>query len=278
MPLQKNKEWEWFCHLSSDHHWDSMKCRRDLLREHLDLAMERNAAMIFVGDQYDLMEGKFDKRSSKNSLRPEFKSDRYLDDVIEHSVKWYAPYAKNIAVVAEGNHDSAIRTRYETDMIQRFIGLLNATTSRSVYCGGYTGWVRFSFTLNVSTRSQPMIQDTVTLHYSHGWGGGGQVTHDAIQHQRRQTYLPDADVVVSGHTHDFWSKDIARVRLTNDGRVYTDSQLHLKIPSFKCDYGDGYGGWCVERGHAPKVQGSWMLRFYWSTRESRVMYEPVALK
>jgi hypothetical protein len=277
VPFEKNAKWEWWLNLSSDHHWDSTKCRRDLLKTHFDEILCRNAASIVTGDVYDLMGGKFDKRSAKSELRPELKSSNYLDAVIEQSVDWYAPYAQNMIVVGEGNHETAIKSRYETDMIQRFIGLMNAQTGSKIYFGGYSGWVRFAFTMQVSGRGEPVMQ-SVVYHFDHGWGGGGQVTHDAIQHQRRQVYLPDADIVSSGHSHDLWSKDIARVRLTKNGTVYQDSQLHLKLPSFKDDYQDGHGGWCIERGHAPKVQGSYWVRFFWSSREEKVLFEPIPMK
>lgn len=277
VPLRKARDWEWWAHLSSDHHWDSTKCKRDLLRSHLDQVVARNAVAIFTGDQYDLMQGKYDKRSSKSELRPELCRGDYLDQVIEQSVDWYLPYADHIAVVGEGNHETAIRTRYETDMIQRFVGLLNAKSGSKVFSAGYSGWVRFAFTETRSNRDNPVIQ-SVIYHFDHGWGGGGQVTHDAIQHQRRMTYLPDADIVSSGHSHDFWSKEVARLRLTKGGKVEIGSQLHLKIPSFKCDYGDGHGGWCIEKGHAPKIQGSWFIRFFWCGRRGSIAYEAIPTK
>lgn len=274
IPYRRAKDWEFWFHISSDHHLDSKKCDRKLLKSHLDDVVARNAAAFFNGDQADAMQGKFDKRSSKSELRAEYLFSNYYDALVDHAVNFYEPYAKNIVVIAEGNHETSIRNHCEIDICQRLVALLNSKTGGQVHCGGYSGWIRFAFTEKRKERTDPVIQ-TVTMHYDHGWGGGGQVTHDAIQHQRRSVYLPDADIVVSGHSHDFWSKKIARLRLTKNGSIYNDSVLHLKCPSFKNDYGDGHGGFAVERGHAPKVLGSWFMRFFWSGRHDRILYEAI---
>jgi hypothetical protein len=36
--------------------------------------------------------------------------------------------------------------------------------------------------------------------------------------------------------------------------------LHLKVPSYKEEYVDGYGGWHIERGGPPKPTGAVWLR------------------
>ena len=40
---KRNKNWEHWVLLSSDHHWDSKKCDRDLMDYHLKQAQDRNA-------------------------------------------------------------------------------------------------------------------------------------------------------------------------------------------------------------------------------------------
>jgi len=45
-------------------------------------------------------------------------------------------------------------------------------------------------------------------------------------------------------------------------------QYHVRLPGYKNDYGDGYGGWHIERGGPPKPNGCVFLRFY---RESRII-------
>jgi hypothetical protein len=182
---------------------------------------------------------------------------------------------RNGRVFVTGN--SAIAKRLESHPTERLIGLINAHSGASVYNGGFSGFVRFAFTQSRSTRNHPVIQ-TTTLHYDHGYGGGGPVTKDMIQHQRRAVYLPDAEIVCSGHVHEAWTSETARKRLTKSGRVYHDIQTHIKLPTYKEEYEDGFAGWHVETGKAPRPLGAWWLRFYWCGRNDKVLYEVIRAK
>jgi hypothetical protein len=97
--------------LVSDLHWDNPHCDRGLLKNHLDEAVKRNAAIILNGDTYCCMGGKYDRRADKSLIRPEHNTDRYFDAIVDTSVEWFAPYAKNILLIGYGNHETAIIKR-----------------------------------------------------------------------------------------------------------------------------------------------------------------------
>jgi hypothetical protein len=88
--------------LISDLHWDNPHCDRGLLKNHLDEAVKRNAAIILNGDTYCCMGGKYDRRADKSLIRPEHNTDRYFDAIVDTSVEWFAPYAKNILLIGYG--------------------------------------------------------------------------------------------------------------------------------------------------------------------------------
>jgi hypothetical protein len=120
------------------------------------------------------------------------------------------------------------------------------------------------------------------LHYHHGFGGGGPVTRGVIQTNRQAVYLADADLVWTGHTHDTWTMPIARVKLNQDGtRIEHTRQVHFRTAGYKEEYGDGYGGWHIERGGPPKPVGAAWLRFRYDrtatnavgTRESVIEWD-----
>jgi hypothetical protein len=104
--------------LVSDLHWDNPHCDRGLLKNHLDEAVKRNAAIILNGDTYCCMGGKYDRRADKSLIRPEHNTDRYFDAIVDTSVEWFAPYAKNILLIGYGNHETAIIKHGETDLLQ----------------------------------------------------------------------------------------------------------------------------------------------------------------
>lgn len=265
IPLERKRGWEQWFLISSDRHWDNPHSDQALQREHLTEAARRGAGVIDCGDLFCVMQGKFDKRANKSAIRPEHNVDCYLDAVVDTAIEWFAPWAGRFIMVGEGNHESAIRKRHETDLIQKFVTGLNRHGGNTFY-GGYTGWIRFVFRPDDGHKGQ----HTVTLHYDHGYGGGGPVTRGTIQTNRRAVYLPDADIVISGHIHEAWEMSVPRVRLSDRGVPGIGNQLHICMPTYKDEYGDGFGGWHIETGKPPKIIGAYWLRFYWNCREGKV--------
>jgi hypothetical protein len=99
------------------------------------------------------------------------------------------------------------------------------------------------------------------MYMHHGYGGGGPVTRGTIQTSRMAVYLPDADVIWTGHTHDEWIMPIQRARLTLQGRPYLDRVLHVRSPGYKDEFSE-QNGWAVEKGMPPKPKGALWLRFW----------------
>lgn len=242
--------------LVSDAHWDSPHCDRALLKRHLDQALERDALVLDCGDWFDVMQGKFDKRSDKSELRPELLRGPYLDECVAQSAEWLRPYISILGVRGQGNHETAVLKRHEFNLTQSLVDRLRAMGAPRVHMGGYAGWIHLHCTIG-HTRRFPF-----RLHYFHGAGGGGPVTRDVIKTNRQAVYLTNADIVWTGHTHDAWSLAIARVELTSSMTVRHREQVHVKTPGYKQEYGDGYGGWAVERGLPPKPLGAYWLRVF----------------
>lgn len=167
--------------------------------------------------------------------------------------------------------NSAIKERHETDLIQRFCGSMNAAGG-NVIAGGYGGYIRFRFLQNLTT-GQRGKGNSVTMRYAHGFGGGGPVTADLTQSYRMQNYLPDADIIWTGHVHEQWSRWVARLRISAQDKVYQDEVLHLKTSTYKEEYGVGEGGWHVRTGKPPKPIGAYWLHFKWSGRHDRVVFD-----
>ena len=247
--------WELTLLLTSDRHHDSVHCDRDLELKHLEEAKKRNAYVIDVGDLFDAMQGKYDPRRTYDDLRPEYKKTNYLDKIVEDAAKFYGPYVDRILMMGRGNHDVSVLKNTGTDPLGNLVHRLNTYPWMGhVQAGGYGGWVRVLCTISDTQR------ESVLIKYFHGAGGGGPVTRGVIQTNRQAVYLPDADVVVNGHTHDAWYVPIERERLTNQGVVITDIQHHVRTPTYNDDYRDGSGGWFVETGKAPRPRGGVWLR------------------
>lgn len=249
--------------LVSDRHFDSVDTDRELQRIHLEKAEERNAFIAEFGDTFDAMQGRFDPRRDYDTLRPEYKKNDYLDAITVDAAKFLGPYAKRFLVFGRGNHESSVLKNTNTDLISNLVHRLNSEHGGNIQAGGYGGWILFSFKIGGTQRER------VKLKYHHGSGGGGPVTRGVIQTNRQAVYLPDADIVVNGHTHDEWYVPIARERISEQGVPYSDIQHHIRLSTYKDEYGDGSKGFHVERWGPPKPKGIAWLRFYCAMKDNK---------
>ncbi len=247
--------WEQWFLLRSDAHHDNVHCNQDLEREHLELARERNAGILDFGDAFCAMQGKWDPRADPEQLRPEYRGKNYLDLLVDQAHEFYRPYAQNFLLLSRGNHETSIIKRHQTDLTERLVGFLRAGGNSQAQVGSYQGWVWFHFKIGGT--------QTVNfrLRYTHGYGGGGPVTRDVIQTARQSAILQNADIVVSGHTHDSWHLPLIQERLNAEGIPERRVVHFIKPGSYKDEFSAG-DGWAVEKGHPPKPLGASWLRFY----------------
>ena len=232
--------------LLSDVHFDSVKCDRDMLKRHLDEARRTDAGIFVFGDWFDLMQGMYDPRRSYAGLRAEYKSITYLDDVIEDSAQFLKPYAAQLKFLGRGNHETNIEKRLSTSPLDRLAGMVGG----GVITGGYAGWIGFRI-MNNGRRN------VVLMHYHHGYGGSAPRSKGVLNVDIDQKEWPDADIIVSGHTHQKWYVPMTVERINLNLRPYESTVHHLKLGSYK--QLDRFAGWEVEKGFAqPRLGGWWM--------------------
>jgi Icc-related predicted phosphoesterase len=240
----------------SDLHWDNPKCNRNLLKNHLDYCLKENIPVIVNGDFFCLMQGKGDKRGNKSDIRPEHNNAKYLDSIVETAVEWFSPYAHILTVLGYGNHETAIIKYQETDILQRFVDLLNYKNKSNVMTGGYGGWIIIKQYIN-----KKMV--SYKIKYFHGSGGGGVVTKGALNLTRALEMYEGFDIFTMGHIHENSARHDVRdtvVYVPKNGYKLVQKELHLMITgTYKEEYGDGSAGWHVERGAAIKPIGGRIL-------------------
>lgn len=240
--------------LISDLHWDNPKCDRELLKKHLDEALKGGHDILINGDLFCLMQGAYDPRKSKSDIRPEHNVANYFDAIVNTAVEWFAPYAHLIKFVGYGNHETSILKRQETDIIERFVTLLNYKCKTDVQVGGYGGWIRYCFT-DKSNKIKSYV-----IKYMHGFGGGGAVTRGTIQHNRMSVNVEGADAIWMGHVHEDYELTYTVEQLTQQDTVILKDILMIRTSAYKEEYGDGSKGWHIERGASPKpIGGRWLI-------------------
>lgn len=241
----------------SDLHWDNPKCDWDYLKKHLDYCVKENIPIMINGDMFCLMQGRGDKRGSKSDIRPEHNNSRYLDSVVNTAVEWFSPYAHLLTVIGYGNHETAIIKWQETDILERFVELLNIKNGTNVCTGGYGGWL----VIKQEIRKGSIFGTKVK--YFHGSGGGGVVTKGAINLTRALEMYEDFDVFTMGHIHENAARNDVRETITHhssSGHSIQHKNIHLMLTgAYKEEYGDGSKGWHVERGAPVKPIGGRIL-------------------
>lgn len=242
--------------ISSDRHHDNAHCDRKLELEHLREVRERGAAWWDNGDLFCAMQGKYDPRSSHRQTPSELERDDYVDQLVEQAAEFYAPFATNAVGLARGNHENGINKRAHVNLTKRLARELRLRCPASqVHEMPYQGWLQVRFGWNKTHTANRKIR------YTHGYGGGGPVTKDAIQLNRQLVYTEDADFVVSGHTHDAWYMPYKRHCLSDQGKMIYRLCHGLKCPGYKDEFAEG-DGWSTEKGHPPKPLGGWWVRFW----------------
>ena len=263
--LEGSDDCLWFL-LRGDAHHDNPKSDHDLQRQHLDEAAKRGACVVDVGDLFCAMGGKADPRMMKGgSTRPEHAmANDYFDSLVRHNAEFLLPYAPYLCVLNQGNHETSVLKRQETCLMTRLVERINAKTGESVICGGYGGWLHVMI-------EQHGTGVSLWVKMFHGSGGGGLMSFDTLRVRRQASFVSQADVLVCGHVHERWALEIAQEEPRCDTGVYKvehKSQWHVRTGTYKDEYGDGRGGWHIERGGPPKPLGGYWMRLSVDTRKS----------
>lgn len=267
VPFKRAEGWQTEVLCQSDLHWDSPDCDRRLLARHLDQARARGAPIWWFGDTLDAMGGKNDRRSHKQGVRPEHQVDNYYDALVTSAGEWFAPYADNLALYSDGNHETAVTRHTEANLTERVCERLRVHHGGHVQAGEYKGWI-------IVRLVDGKHQQTMRIAYDHGSGGGGPVTRGVIQTNRRAVDLPDADVIFSGHIHERWFLESPRVRVSEKGVISRSEQLHVQLATYKEERLSGKG-YHVEKGRGLKPLGGFWLRLYYSTGAGRVLADVI---
>jgi len=246
----------------SDIHWDNPKCDWDALKRDLNYCVKESIPIMINGDMFCLMQGRGDNRKNKSDIRPEHNNAKYLDSIVDTAVKWWSPYSHLLTVIGYGNHETAIIKWQETDILARFVKMLNHENNTNVQVGGYGGWILINQLLRGKKTERGGVIRTMKIRYFHGSGGGGIVTKGALNLTRALEMYEDFDVFTMGHIHENAARNDVRDRLIQGRDNYRQEQrqIHMMLTgTYKEEYGDGSKGWHVERGAPIKPVGGRIL-------------------
>ena len=241
-----------------DAHWDNPKCDRALLKEHLEYAKKKEALIVLPGDTFCLMQGKYDPRGTKSDIRPEHNKSNYLDVVVNDGANYFKPYSENM-IIGQGNHESSILKRQETNILDRFAGAMGG----NIPVMGYQFWVVLRIFFSGGQRA---VQ---RMFFHHGYGGGGPVTRGAINHSRFLMQVEGADVISNGHIHEKTTGEVMVQYFDGSPRgqkAMARSVIIMQSSTYKQEFTPE--GFHTERGRPPKPLGGTFITFHCSRSEN----------
>lgn len=239
-----------------DLHLDSPFTDRAGIKRVMDEAIERDAAIILLGDTFDAMSGKGDKRASKAALMERYVGrDDYMNALLEDVAAFLRPYASHVWILLHGNHDTSLTRVHEIDLVKLLAQDLNQHGG-SVVTPGYQTYLVVRCTKPTDDARGHFTFGFIT----HGSGGASQVTKGTTVAARRATTYPDAEFIVSGHLHTDFTVGHAQYRVSPRGRTYIAKQRHVQVGAHKIE-SPTEPSWAVERGMPPTVPTSYWLEF-----------------
>lgn len=258
------KGWDAWVLLRSDAHHDSPHNDETKERHHLEAAKERGAAVVDLGDLFDVMGGRFDPRKMESGVKARHKVDHYFDAVLDDAAEFYSPYADHIVMLGAGNHETSVLKHHQMNLTHSLSRALKraATREDTAMVGGYGGYVFLQAVI------QGTVKYSVKVKYHHGHGGSSPVTKGVIGAQRRAVMYPDADIVVSGHIHNGWVTAHPREHINGRGVITSRPQIHISLPGYKDEWADGSNGWAVEKGFGPNMTGACWLHLEYQHYEN----------
>lgn len=250
-----------------DLHWDSPHCDREKLKKDLDYCLDNSIPILGIGDWFDIMASKKDFRGTKNTIRPEFKDDRYFDLIVEGAVEFFSPYAHLIQVCGLGNHETSILKHSETCIMSRFVDLMNYKNNTKIQTGGYGGW----FLVRMKQGNKSV---NFKIKYFHGSGGGGIMSQGALNLTRSLIKMSGADVYCMGHIHENSSRvNVVETLKTSPkhGAFIFYHEVHLMVcGTYKEEYAGGVSGFHVERGAGIKPIGARILSLKMTRSQKKI--------
>lgn len=247
--------------LISDLHLESGKFNRKYFDIIMRRARENNCRVRIIGDVFDLMQGRHDKRGSKhdeNGLVKKWKTE-YSNAVVKEGEDVLGPYADLIDLITYGNHETKYMLNNEHDVLKNMVEFLNIRFKSNILLGAYHGWCKERFLWHHNGNF--LASNTINMKYYHSRGSYSRMTKGINGHVFMSADYPDADIIVTGDNHSLLIHDYPQERITEKGEVYFRKQYHIGLPSFKEDYSKSGFGWAVEKHLGPRTLGGVFVKY-----------------
>lgn len=240
-----------------DPHIDSMGHCGDLFKEILSQCADTNTPVIIIGDLFDAMQGRSDRRHSKQALtQDDIGESPYFNNIIEKVANIFEPYIGRIPWILslKGNHETAIEKYNEIDLMQILKYSLFKKGYDNFHFTGYRTYLKSLFVY----KKRKYGGTNLIGGFHHGFGGARR-SKGILNVDINKGMYGSVDYFCTGHTHEQWSYPSQVLKLDNRGYEYKKEVLFMQVPSFKEDITNVNSGYAVEKSFQPLPIGGYWL-------------------
>jgi hypothetical protein len=256
--------------LSSDWHFDSAVCDREMLTQHLKMAEEKNAVVCVFGDMLDVMQGRYDPRRSPEELKDEYKTDSYFDAVVADAAKFLSQFDLEY-ILCSGNHEESVLKHNGINLLSNVSYRLRYEYQKKAICLGYSGYIPLVFRYKKGSAMASKL-----LYFQHGSSTSAKVTRGVIWTNRQGVWMDAPDYVVNGHLHTAYSMPIPVERFVmKSKRKERGSRHFFRTPGYKNSITDGgHAGYYESSKHRePSNKGCYFLTLLYSHTDDTIEKE-----
>jgi len=254
-------------YLISDLHLGAEATDEKRIIKELDHAVKKNARININGDVFDGILPKDYLRYMPATIRKSLRGrDDLINATIDYGYNFILPYAKNIDVIGEGNHENAIRKHHNVDMLKLLIARLNQNEGVNIKQGGYCGFIVYRFCANVKRTGGT---ERYVIYYKHGTSSRAPVTKGVIDFNREAEVIDGADVIWLAHNHEVNNLSATVMSVNSHGTVKFRKRRYVRTGGYFFYTMDSYA---QAKGLRPLPHGGAMIKLnFTSTHKERII-------
>lgn len=228
----------------SDVHIGSPKCDYNLLHEYLDkVKNEPNTYCVLLGDIVN--------NTTKTSVGDIYDEPLSPMEQMKQAIMYFEPIKDKVLAITAGNHERRTYKNDGTDLtwlLAKQLGLEDAYDYNA--CLLFLRFGKMGHTCGGNGHTGKVLY---TIYLTHGDGQGGRTVGGRMNGlQRRGNIVVDADVVITGHTHQIATFKEAYLRVDkNNSAVKQCEKTFVNSGSFL-----NYESYAELYGLPPTVKGS----------------------
>lgn len=236
----------------SDLHIGHAEHNKKLLVDTINYIKNKGAYSILVGDLIDAI-AMHDRRYENDSIADEFKPhlDNLHHEQCKSVIKSLTPIKNQILGTLGGNHEATLKKMASYDAVAVIAeGLEIKQLTDPSY-----------MILRFHNGGKSML---IRLWLSHGcFMGGGKFRGSKVNNLEAKAGQFEADIYLSGHTHDRWVTSRTNLVITDRGLIKENRKIFCNTGSFVDSYTQGESdSWVSRSGFPPMTPGCIRIDFY----------------